>query len=90
MIMMNKTTLRRAAMAGLAALTLSAAVFGSIEPASAHWFHGGWGWHHGWGGGWGWRHAGYGWGGGWGWGGGPVCPPGMHLGYYGHRCWPNY
>jgi hypothetical protein len=98
MTMLNKGILRRTAMAGVAALTLSAAVFGSIEPASAHWFHpGGWGggWHGGWGGwhgGWGYFHHGWyggGWGGyGGGWGG--VCPPGTHLGYWGHRCWPNY
>jgi hypothetical protein len=81
--MLNKTTLRRAAMAGLAALTLGVAVFGSIEPASAHWFHGGgWGgWHHGWG----FYHRGY-----WGGGYGGVCPPGYHLAYWGHRCFPNY
>jgi hypothetical protein len=85
MMMFNKTTLRRAAMAGLAALTLGAAVFGSIEPASAHWYHPGWGWGGGWHHGWGYYHRGY-WGG---WYGG-VCPPGFHLGYWGQRCWPNY
>jgi hypothetical protein len=26
---------------------------------------------------------------GWGWRWGRACPPGMHLGPYGHRCWPN-
>ena len=69
-------TLRRAALAGVAALSLGAAVVGTTEPASAHWhggggghWHGG-GWHGGWhGGGWhgGWHH-GYGWGGGYGYG----------------------
>jgi hypothetical protein len=93
MSMLNKITVRRAAMAGLAALTLGAAVVGSIEPASAYWVHPGWG--GGWGGyhhGWGYFHRGW-YGGGWGYGGGGwggVCPPGTHLGYWGHRCWPNY
>ena len=94
--MINKVTLRRAAMAGLAALALGAAMVGTTEPASAWW---GGGWHHGWGwhGGWGWHPGFYhgawgygGWHGGWGYGGwGRVCPPGWHVGYWGHRCWPN-
>ena len=84
--MLSKITLKRTAMVGLAALALGAAVFGSIEPASAHWFHGGWGWHGGWGyHGWGYFNRGY-----WGGYGGGVCPPGYHLGYYGGNCWPNY
>jgi hypothetical protein len=79
MNMVGKVTLRRAALAGLAALALGAAVFGTIEPASA-WWNGGW--HHGWG----YFHHGW-YGGGW---YGRVCPPGWHLGYWGQRCWPNY
>jgi hypothetical protein len=96
--MLNKAIIRRVAFAGVAALTMSAALVGTTESASA-WWHGGWGWHGGgWhGGGWGW-HGGWGgyhhaWGYGWGWRPGyygwGVCPPGTHLGYYGHHCWPN-
>ena len=81
---MTKLTLRRAAVAGIAALALGAATFSATEPAAAWWggwHHGGWGWHHGWG-----WHPGF-YHGGWGWG--RACPPGWHLGYWGHRCWPN-
>jgi hypothetical protein len=88
--MLNSKKARRATMAALAAITLSLAVVGSSEPAAAYWYHGGWGWHHGWGWGGGWR-AHY-WGPGWGYGygyGGPFCPPGMHPGPWGHRCWLN-
>ena len=82
--MINKLTLRRTAMAGLAALALCAAMVGTTEPASAWWggWHHGWGWSHGWG------YYHHGWYGGWGWG--RACPPGWRLGYWGHRCWPNY
>jgi hypothetical protein len=86
MIMLNRQTVRRAAMAAVAAITLGVAIVGTTEPAAA-WWHGGWGWHHGWG--WGGWHAGF-WGYGPGWGyGWRACPPGMHLGPYGHHCWPN-
>jgi hypothetical protein len=96
--MLNRNTARRATMAALAAITLSLAVVGSSEPAAA-WWHGGWGWHGGWHHGWGWgggwraHYWGPGYGFGYGYGGygygGPVCPPGMHLGPWGHHCWPN-
>ncbi|HXW20735.1 MAG TPA: sulfur globule protein precursor [Roseiarcus sp.] len=68
MIGLGANTARRAALAAVAAATLGAAVVGSTEPASAYWYHGGWGWHGGWHHGWGpgWR-AHY-WGPGYAWG----------------------
>jgi hypothetical protein len=80
-----RNSISKTIVAGLAALTMSAAVISPTSPASAQQWHGG-GWH---GGGW---HGG-GWGGGWhgggwrpGWGGG-----GWHGAWNGGRSWhPGY
>ncbi len=51
-----RNTISKAAIAGLAALSLTASVFATVEPAAAENWHRGWhggGWHGGWhGGGW--------------------------------------
>jgi len=89
--------LRKAAIGGVAALTLGAGVIATATPSMAQGWHGH-GWHGGgWrGGGWGW-HRGY-WGGGW---GGPVAAGvigGLALAgsayaygpvYYGRCYWQN-
>jgi hypothetical protein len=66
MIMLGRIKLRRAALGGLAALTLGFIAFDAATPAAAYWPGGGYhnGWRHGWSGGYG---DGYGhrWGGGW-------------------------
>jgi hypothetical protein len=68
MIMLGRIKLRRAALGGLAALTLGFIAFDAATPAAAYWPYGGYhnGWRHGWSGGYGdfygQRHR---WGGGW-------------------------
>ena len=74
----------------LAATSLVAAL--STAPAEAHWFGGGFGgfhpgYHHFHREHWGYWHRP--------WGyrvvyAAGVCPPGMHLGYWGHYCRPNF
>jgi hypothetical protein len=84
-----RNSISKTVVAGLAALTLSAAVVLPTSPASAAWgWHGG-GWGGGWrGGGWngGWRGAG--WNGGWGgWRGGWGGGWGGWRGGWGGGCW---
>jgi hypothetical protein len=78
--MLRGLSVRRFILGGLAALSLSAGVVASTEPASAWWHggYGGYGWHGGWGHpGWGYGYRRWGWGGGYGYGygayGGGYC-----------------
>lgn len=65
------TTLRKAAIGALAALTLGGGIMATATPSVAQgWRGGGYRWHTGY-----WR-PGYGWGGGWGWGA-PVITAGV-------------
>jgi hypothetical protein len=101
-----RNTISKAIVAGVAALSLAAAVVATTEPASAqqfHGFHGGGGWHGG-GGGWhgggwggrGWHGGGWGgrgWhGGGWGGGGwwGPAVVAGLAAGAIATSAYPYY
>ena len=73
--------IKKASIAGIAAIALTAATIGTSVPANAQRFHGGFGgFHGGWhGGGWGGGWRGGGWrGGGWGWG--PALGAGLALG----------
>jgi len=80
-----RNTISKAIVAGVAALSLGAALVASTEPAAAQWRHGGGGWHGGgWGGGWhggGVWHPGYWRGGSWygGWWG-PAVAAGLAAG----------
>jgi hypothetical protein len=100
-----RNTLSKTVVAGVAALSLTASLFATAEPANAAFRYGGGGFHAG---GFGWR--GGGWGGGWwapaviggvaagallaapfyGYGYGRYCGYGCGYGYPGYRTYPGY